>query len=333
MTPDRRQETHMTRTILSRLLAAAALCCALPSGVLAQDYPSRPVKVIVPFAPGSAADTTTRFLALRLGERLKQPVVIENKPGAGAAIGATALRQAAPDGYTLGNLVSANVVQPWLVKNPPFDIRNDFAPITMMYSGPMVLTVGSGVAAKNVAELIAFARANPGKVFVGSIGTGSATHLAAELLRQMAGVQIVNVPFKDAVEMHRAVAAGEVTFSFDTYASPKPLIEAGKLRVLAVTTREPVSQLPQVPPIAQTLPGYDIASWTGLGAPRDTPKAVLDRITTEVLAIMQTPEWRQLIASNGVEPGGMPPAQFAQRIAGDYDKFGRVITNAGIKPE
>ena len=328
----------MTQAIISRRRAAAitiaaALGCGLQVAASAQDYPNRPLRIIVPFGPGSAADTTTRFLALRLGERLKQPVIIDNKPGAGAAIGAAALRQAAPDGYTLGNLVSANVVQPWLVKNPMFDIRRDFAPITMMYSGPMVLTVGSGVAAKNVAELISYAKANPGKVFVGSIGTGSATHLAAELLRQMAGVQIVNVPFKDAVEMHRAVAAGEVTFSFDTYASPKPLVQAGKLRVLAVTTRERISQLPQVPPIADTLPGFDLASWTGLGAPRDTPRAVLDRITTEVLAIMQTPEWQQLIASNGVELSGMQSEQFAQRIAGDFEKFGKLITNAGIKPE
>ncbi len=324
----------MIRMTLSRLLTAAVVvACGLPMVAAAQDYPNRPVRIIVPFAPGSAADTTTRFLAQRLAERLKQPVVIDNKPGAGAAIGATALKQAAPDGYTLGNLVSANVVQPWLVKNPPFDIRSDFAPITMMYSGPMVLTVGTGVAAKNVAELIAFAKANPGKVFVGSIGTGSATHLAAELIKQMAGIQITNVPFKDAVEMHRAVASGEVHFSFDTYASPKPLVQAGKLRVLAVTSKDPMSLLPQVPSIAETLPGYDISSWTGLGAPRGTPKEIMDRIATEVLAIMRTPEWRQLIAGNGVELGGMQPAQFAQRIAGDYEKFGRVIQNAGIKPE
>ncbi len=318
----------------ARLVAAAILLCScVPFAAMGQDYPNRPVRIIVPFAPGSAADTTTRFLAQRLTERLKQPVVVDNKPGAGAAIGATALKQAAPDGYTLGNLVSANVVQPWLVKNPPFDIRSDFAPITMMYSGPMVLTVGASVPARNMAELIAYSKANPGKVFVGSIGTGSATHLAAELLKQMAGIQITNVPFKDAVEMHRAVASGEVHFSFDTYASPKPLVQAGKLRVLAVTSKDPLTTLPQVPSIAETLPGFDIASWTGLGAPRGTPKDILDRLAGEVLAIMQTSEWRQLIAGNGVELGGMQPAVFAQRIAGDYEKFGRVIQNAGIKPE
>ncbi len=193
----------------------------------AQEYPERALKWIVPFAPGSAADTTSRYLASKLAERLKQPVVIDNKPGAGAAIGVTALKRAAPDGYTIGNLVSANVVQPWLVKESPFDIRKDFQSVALMYSGPMVLTVQNSSPLKNLSDLIEYVKSNPNKAFIGSIGAGSATYLAAELLKQMAGVTLINVNFKDAIEMHRAVSSGELLASFDTYASPRPLIEGG----------------------------------------------------------------------------------------------------------
>ncbi len=301
--------------------------------VHAQDYPQRALKWIVPFAPGSAADTTSRYLASKLAERLKQPVVIENKPGAGAAIGVTALKRAAPDGYTIGNLVSANVVQPWLVKESPFDIRNDFQSIALMYSGPMVLTVAQTSPLKNVNDFIQYAKSNPGKAFVGSIGTGSATHLAAELLKQMAGVSLTNVHFKDAVEMHRAVSSGELMASFDTYASPRPLIEGGKLKVLAVTSKDRMSMLSQTPAIADSLPGYDISSWTGIGLPAGTPKEIVSKLTLEIRAIMQTPEWKQLISSNGVEVSQLTAAEFAQRIAMDYEKFGRVIQAANIKAE
>ena len=305
----------------------------LPWRVSAQEFPNRAVRIIVPFAPGSAADTTTRFLGIRLADRVKQPVVVENRPGASAVIGANALRQATPDGYTIGNLASALVAQPFLVKNFPFDIRKDFAPISLMYSGPMVLTVAQGFPARTMSELIAYAKSNPGKLFVGSIGNGSATHLAAELLKQMTGTAISNVPFKDALEMHRAVAGGDVSFSFDSYASPKALIEGGRLRAVGVTSRERLASLPAIPAISETVPGFELESWTGLAAPAGTPADAHARLTAELRAIMQTAEWKQLMANNGVESGGGTPEDFTRRIAFDFEKFGRVLQAAGLKPE
>jgi len=299
----------------------------------AQDYPSHPVKIIVPFAAGTAADTTARFLAQQLGERLKQSFVVDNRPGAGAALGAVALKRATPDGYTIGQIVSANVVQPWLVKEAPFDIRKDFAALAMMYSGPMVMTAGPSFTPHDIPEVIAYAKSNPGKVSIGSIGTGSATHLAAELLRQMAGVDIINVPFKSAVDMHRAVSVGDVSFSFDSYGSPRPLVEAGKLRVLAVTTKDRLSILPKVPSISESYPNFDMASWVALGAPLGTSQDILDTLSRETRLVMQTQEWRQLLSNNGVEPSLMTPAQLLQKISSDYDKFGQIVKGAGIKPE
>ena len=329
----------MRRTSARRSLAAVVTAVAtlgafsLVGGALAQEFPSRAIRVIVPFAPGSAADTTTRFLGVRLADRIKQPVVVENRPGASAVIGANALRQATPDGYTIGNLASALVAQPFLVKNFPFDIRKDFAPISLMYSGPMVLTVAQSFPARSMAELVALARANPGKLFVGSIGNGSATHLAAELLKQMTGTAISNVPFKDSLEMHRAVAGGDVSFSFDSYASPKGLIEAGRLRAIAVTSRERLASLPAIPAIAESVAGFELESWTGLATPTGVPAEAHARLTSELRAIMQSAEWKQLMTNNGVEAGGGTPEDFSRRIAADFEKFGRVLQAAGLKPE
>jgi len=299
----------------------------------AQDYPNRAVKVIVPFAAGTGADTTARFLSQQLGERLKQSFVVENRSGAGAAIGVAALKRSTPDGYTIGQLVSANVVQPWLVKEMSFDVRKDFIPLAMMYSGPMVMTAGPLFTPRDIPEVIAYAKNNPGKVSVGSIGTGSSTHLAAELLKQLAGIDIINVPFKSAVEMHRAVSVGDVSFSFDSYGSPRPLVEAGRLRVIAVTTSERLSILPRVPSISETYPSFNMASWVALGAPLGTPQDIVDTLVREIRAVMQTPDWRQILSNNGVEASLMTPSALAQRIAGDYEKLGQIVKAAGIKPE
>ncbi len=314
-------------------VAAIASTAFAPTMAQSPSYPTRAIKLIVPFAPGSAADTTSRFIATRLADRVRQPVVVENRPGAGAALGVNALKTAAADGYTIGNLVSANAAQPWLSKDVPFDIRTDFAPIALMYSGPMVMTVASGFSAGNVAEFLTMARNNPGRLAVGSIGIGTATHLAAELLRQSAGIEITIVPFKSAPDLHRAAAAGEIAASIDTYASPKPLIDGGRLRVLAVTSARRMDLLPQAPAIGETLAGFDIESWTGLGAPRDTPASVLETLAAHLQVIMRTPEWLALLESNGVAAGSGTPAQFGERITRDYEKFGRIAQGAGLKPQ
>ena len=306
-------------------LAAAAVC--------AQDFPTRPVRIIVPYGSGTGIDIVARLVSRPLGERLRQPVIVENRPGGSAMIGVNALKQAAPDGYTIGILVSANAAQPWLVKDIPFDIRKDFMPMTLMYSAPLVMTVPQEFPAKTLGEFIAYAKANPGKIFYGSLGVGTTTHLSAELLKQVAGFEATNVPYKGSAEMHNATAAANVQMTFDNYVSPRPLVDAGKLRALAITSLQRSATLPAVPAIAETFPGVEISLWTGIAAPLNTPKDAFDLLTTEIRAILHTPEIRKRLADTGSEAGGTSPAEFAQLIATSYEKFGKVIRSAGIKAE
>lgn len=315
-----------THSIAGTLLLAGAaqLACA---------QSARPVKIIVPYGPGTGSDIMARVVAQHWAERTKQPVIVENRTGAGAIVGMTALKQAAPDGATVGIIVSANAAQPWLIKDIPFDIRRDFTPITLMYSGPLAMTVNPSVPASNLAEFVTYAKANAGKVFYGSLGVGTTTHLAAELLAQAAGIQITNVPYKGSGDMHTAVASGTVQMSFDNYVSPKPLVDAGRLRVIAVTSRERLAAIPQVPTLGETYPGVELNLWTGFAAPAGLPREVLDRLATDIRGAIQEPEVQKRIAATGANPGGGTPAEFTALIAGDYEKFGRIIRNAGIKPE
>ena len=242
---------------IGTFLAAAGLAAIVAGNALAQGS-SRPIRIIVPYGPGTGADITARLVAQHWTARSQVPVIVENRPGAGSIVGVNGLKQAPPDGTTIGVIVSANAAQPWLVKDLPYDIRKDFTPITLMYHGPLVMTVNAAFPAANLAELIAYAKGNPGKVFYGSLGVGTTTHLAAELLAQSAGIQIVNVPYKGSGDMHAAVAANNVQMSFDNYVSPKPLVDAGRLRPIVATGRERLAALPQVPTLAETFPGAEM---------------------------------------------------------------------------
>ena len=301
--------------------------------VSAQDFPNRPIHIIVPYGPGTGSDIITRILAPQIGNRLKQPMIVDNRDGAGATIGVNLLKRAKPDGYTIGIIASANTAQPWLMKDIPFDIRKDFMPIAMIYSAPLVMVVSQSFPAKTLAEFIVYAKANPGKLFYGSAGVGTTTHLAAEMLRQVAGIAISNVSYRGTGEMHSSVAAGNVHLAFGNLEAPKPLVDAGRLRVLAVTSLQRMAVLPQVPTIAESFPSFELALWAGFAAPLGTPQAVFDKLTTEIRAVLQTPEFGKRLSDIGSESSSLSPAEFAQRITADYDKFGKVIQAAGIKPE
>jgi tripartite-type tricarboxylate transporter receptor subunit TctC len=321
-----------TKNILALVVSLTLAFGATAPTAFAQAYPARAIKIIVPYGPGGASDISTRMVAEKLAVQMKQPVVVENKPGGGSIIGVGALKVAPPDGYTIGLLVSANAALPWLRKDMPFDILKDFIPLTSMYTGPLVLTVGTDVPAKTFKEFIEYSKANPGKVFAGSIGAGTTTNLAAELLNQMAGISLTNVSYRSATDVHAAVVGGTVQSAFDNLGTPKPLIESGRERALAVTGKKRIPVLPEVPAIAEFYPGYEIVSWTGFALPLGTPPAIVDRLTVELRKAMQDPAIRTYLQETvGAEPGGGPPEELRQRIANDHAMFGKIIKTAGIK--
>ena len=317
--------------ILKALAIGVAMLAAAP--VLAQGFPNRPVRMIVPYPSGQGADIIARLVAQAYGDRLKQQVVVENRPGAGATIGVNSLKQATPDGYTMGLIVSANTVAPWLTRNLPFDLRRDFMPMTLLYWGPLLMVVPDALPARTVSEFIAYAKANPSKVFFGSAGVGTTNHLGGELMNQLAGITMTHVPFKGSPDAYNAMMTGLVQMYFDTYAGPRALVESGKLRFLGIASKERVPMLPQMPAIAESLPGFELVSWVGAAAPLGTPRDAFDKLNAELMAVMHTPELRKRIADTGVNPGGISNQEFSQLIATDLEKWRKVVLGAGIKPE
>ena len=317
--------------VSQRLMAMLTL--VLATAAAAQDFPSRPVHIIVPYSSGSLTDLIARIVGAALSERIRQPVLIENKDGAGGAIGANALRQATPNGYTIGVIVSGNAIQPWLMKDVPFDIRKDFIPITLMYQGQYVFAVAPTYPAKTFPEFIADAKANPEKIFYGSFGTGTTTHLAGEMLEQMALIKMTHVPYKGGPGVVAGTLAGSVQVHFNLYGTVKPLIESGRGRALAVTGKQRMAALPQIPTIAEYYPGFEVLVWTGFAAPQGTPKEVVARLTADLREVLQLADVNKKIVELGVDPGGNSPAEFAQLINDDYERWGKTIKAAGLKPQ
>lgn len=307
------------------------MAAGLPLATQAQT--GKPLRIIVPYGTGTGADIISRLVGSSLTERIKDPVIIDNRSGNGSIIGVNALKNAAPDGSTIGVLVSADAAQPSLVKDLPVDLRKGFVPLTILYSGPLAMTVNVNLPVRTLAEFVGYARANPGKVFYRSLGAGTTTHLAAEMLKQVANIQMTNVPFKGSNEIHTAVASGEVQMSFDNYISPKPLVDAGKLRVIASISKARSGTLPNVPTVAESYPGVELGFWTGFAAPAGTSRENAERVGGALRAVLALPEVRRKIAETGSEPGGGSAAEFGALIEGDVEKFGRIIRGAGIKPE
>ena len=308
-----------------------ALAALLAMAASAQNFPNRPLKVIVAYSAGTGSDIVARIIAPPLSERIKQPVLIENRVGAGGIVGTQTIKQSAPDGYTIGVIVSGNAIQPFLVKDMPFDIRKDFVPLTLMYSGPLVMTVPLSVPAKTLGEFITWAKANPGKVFFGSVGTGTTSHMGGEMLKQLTGIDMTVVPFKGTPEVYAAMFTGDIHMLFDNYATPRAQVEAGRLRVLAVASAKRWPTLPNAPTVAETFPGFEVRFWTGFVAPAGTPKDITDKLAADITAVMNTPEVHKRIADTSVEPGGGTPAEFAQLIASDTEKWSKVVQKAGMK--
>ena len=319
------------RNLARMLLAAIALAAPMMAG--AQAYPSRPVKLVVPFPPGGSLDITGRLIAQRLTEMWGQAVVVENKPGAGGNIGADFVAKSTPDGYTiLLGALSTHAVNPNLYAKMPYDAVRDFAPITLIATTPNVLVVNAATPVGNVREFIAWTKANPGKLAFGSGSNGSAGHLAGELYKVDTGTDAVHVPFKGGAPATQALLAGDTQFMFDNLANAMAQVKAGKLKALAVTTAERSKLVPELPTMAEAgLPGFDISTWYGLFAPAGTPTAIVARWNTDVTKILTTPDVRAKLMADGAEPAPDTPEQFAQMIARELAKYARIVKASGAK--
>ncbi len=317
------------------LLWCALAIAAAPMTVGAQSYPSKPTRIIAGFSPGGGSDIFARLAAAKLSELWGQPVLVENRVGASGTIGADVVAKSPPDGYTLflAN-TTPNAMAPHVIEKLPFDARKDFAPITLIADTPNILVVHPSVPAKNVTELIAVMKAKPGKLTFASSGQGSVQHFAAEMFKQMAGVDIVHVPYKGSSQAMTDLIAGNVDINFDTMTAALPSVKAGKLRALAVTSTKRASGVPDLPTVAEAgLKGYEISTWYGLVAPAGTPPAIVAKIQQDIARALQLPDIKQRFAELSAEPGGMPPAEFGRFLQAEFDKYGRLAKQANIKVE
>jgi tripartite-type tricarboxylate transporter receptor subunit TctC len=319
--------------ILPAFAAALALAIAAPSPAFAQAWPSKPITIIVPFAPGGGSDFIGRFIAQRLSTALGQPVLVDNRPGAGSLLGVEIASKAKPDGYTLALIASSYTVLPSLYKMS-FDPVNDITPIIQISQGPMLLVANPNVPAKTTKELIELAKKKPGGLNYASAGQGSITHLAGELFGVRAGVKMTHIPYKGTGPALTDTIAGSADIFFSSTATSLPHVKAGKLRAVAVTTAKRLPALPDVPTIAESgLPGYDVVLWHGLIGPKGVPKEVVERINAEVSKALKLKETGETLESDGVAPAGGSAAGFGEQIKRDIATWGKVAKDAGIKAE
>src|SRR5436190_6852699 len=314
------------------LLAGAASLVALPAR--GETFPSKPVQLIVPLGPGGINDIISRLIAAKLTESWGQPVIVVNKPGAGGIIGSEAVTKAAPDGYTILMVYSSHMVNPSLYSKLPYDSVRDFAPITLVNTVNLVLTVSPTVPVNSVQELIALAKAKPGTLNFGTSGIGSLGHLAALRFAKAAGIDVVHVPYKSAPEVITAMLRGDASFYFDSPITALPFIRSGKVKALAVTSAARSSVMPDVPTIVEAaLPGFEVLGWNGLLAPAGTPKPTIDKLNADIVRILRRQEVVDQLKERGVDVVGNSPEDFATRISADIAKWRDIIVAAGIKIE
>jgi tripartite-type tricarboxylate transporter receptor subunit TctC len=315
------------------LAAGAAALPAVSRIARAQTYPTRPVRWIVGFPPGGGADTVARIMVPWLSERLGQQVIIENRPGASTNIAVQAVVNSPPDGYTLLFYGASAVVNTSIFDNLPFNLQRDILPVSGLVAYPMVLVANPSVPAKTVGELIAYAKANPGKVTMASFATGSASHLAGELFKMMAGVNMVHVPYRGGAPMVTDLLAGQVQVGFDVMVTSLPHVRTGALRALGVAGNNRSDMLPDVPTIAETVPGYEARTWAGVGVPKGTPPEIIARLNREINAGLAHPTIKSRLADIGTIPMVFTAAEFGAYVAAESEKWAKVVKFAGIKPE
>lgn len=324
----------MTRRTAIACLAGASLALGSMMPAAAQSWPEKPVTVVVPFASGGTTDIIARTIGQKMGESLRQPVVVDNRPGAGGTLGASNVARATPDGYTLLLATVAHTMAPGIYKKLPYDFTRDLVPVGLVALTPNVLLVGASMPVKSVAELIAYIKSHPGKVNYGSAGPGSTEHLSGELFRSMTGTDIVHVPYKGGAPMMTDLIAGQIQMAVETSPSAAPHVRSGKLRALAVTTAKRSPAYPGVPTLDESgIKGYEVTTWYALMAPRGTPEAVTRRLGTELAKALQQPDVLKRFEEQGVTAGDMTPAQLAAFIRQETERWGRVSKTAGVTAE
>jgi tripartite-type tricarboxylate transporter receptor subunit TctC len=327
----RRERMNPTRRRVLRLAAGVAALTVLPRLGSAQSYPTRPVRIVVPYPAGIAPDIVTRLVAQSLSVRLGRQFFVDDRPGGASNVGTELVAHAAADGYTLLTVTMSNVINASLYDNLNFNLIRDIAPVAGLAFLPLVLVVNPAVPAKTLPEFIAYAKANPGKINYASVGSGGATNVAGELFKGVARINLVNVPYRG--NYFPDLLGGQVQAAFSPIAQAVGFIRAGKLRALAVTTAKPSDALPGVPTVEEFVPGYEAVVWDGIGVPANTPADIIDKLNKEINAVLADPTLKARFADLGAEPLSMTPAAFGKFVAAETEKWGKVVKSAGIKPE
>jgi tripartite-type tricarboxylate transporter receptor subunit TctC len=321
---------------MKRFCIFAIALAALTTPAFSQDaanYPSRPIRMIVPFAPGGGLDISTRLIGQKLTEKWGQNVVVDSRPGAATIVGTEIASKAAPDGYTVLMITTTFAINPGLYPRLPYDPGRDFTPITQLNSQPNVVVVPISFAGNSVKDLIALAKARPGELTFATPGAGSAPHLAAEMFQRAAGVSMIHVPYKGIPPAVTDVIGGRVTMLFTTTISAAPHIKAGKLRAVAITSAKRQSSMPNVPTVGETLPGYRAEAFQGMVVPAGVPQAIVNKLSAEVARIVRLPDVAERFQLDGAETVGSTPKEFAAFLKTEMQKWSKVIKDAGIKPE
>jgi tripartite-type tricarboxylate transporter receptor subunit TctC len=318
--------------MMTRLICALALVLPVVAAPAA-EYPERAVRVIVTFPAGGGTDIVARMVFQKVAERSGATFVIDNRGGAGGTIGTDLAAKAAPDGYTIVVVSGSHTINPALYKKLPFDSVRDFAPVAMLVTGPGLLVVHPSLPARNVRELITLARSQRGGLLYASAGNGTPPHLAAELFKLMTATQIAHVPYKGNAQAMTDLIAGQIALSFPTIPSALPHVQTGKLRAMGVTSAKRVGALPEIPAIAETVTGYDGSAWYGVLAPAGTPAAIVTRLHTELMTALRTPDLKDKLVSQGLEPASYMPEEFSALIVSELAKWAKVVAAAGVKNE
>jgi len=318
--------------MMTRLLCALALVLPVVAAPAA-EYPERAVRVIVTFPAGGGTDIVARMVFQKVAERSGATFVIDNRGGAGGTIGTDLAAKAAPDGYTIVVVSGSHTINPALYKKLPFDSVRDFAPVAMLVTGPGLLVVHPSLPARNVRELITLARSQRGGLLYASAGNGTPPHLAAELFKLMTATQIAHVPYKGNAQAMTDLIAGQIALSFPTIPSALPHVQTGKLRAMGVTSAKRVGALPEIPAIAETVTGYDGSAWYGVLALAGTPAAIVTRLHTELMTALRTPDLKDKLVSQGLEPASYMPEEFSALIVSELAKWAKVVAAAGVKNE
>ena len=314
-------------------VAVVAGCCAAAAHAQ-QPYPTRPVRLIVPFTPGAINDLIARLLAARLAESWRQQVVVDNRPGAGTVIGTDLVAKATPDGHTLLLVSAAFAINPTLYAKLPFDPVRDFAPVTLIGAAPFVMVAAPALPVRSVKELVALAKSKPGQLSYASTGIGATAHLVGEMLKTAAGIDLVHIPYKGFAPALTDVIAGQVQVTYGTYSTLAPHMQAGRIRALAVTSAKRSQVAPELPTIAEAgYPNFNATAWWGVAAPARVPAEIVQKLQTDLLAIVRQPEIRERQTREGVDVAGLGPAQFAVFIREEIQRWGAAVKQSGAMPE